>query len=208
MTTNDKYIKKYLLCVLVQSKFLIYQFISVVVFETINLLIAAMKFFYFQFPSVFLAQQKLQAVSSFLFIPCLRDKNIQMDDMALCKNTFLHLPTWCDAWQSVCAHMRSQIQRQRVILLLRNIVQFWLHWASYHVNVLTLYVALDSGSGRMLGAGGLTGVEGNQQESTALVEQQAGRWLPGLVLPITQKMDGVSLLPVKSDSRIILHTSS
>lgn len=60
----------------------------------------------------------------------------------------------------------------------------------------------------MLGAGGLTGVEGNQQESTALVEQQADRWLPGLVLPVTQKMDGVSLLPVKSDSRIMLHASS
>lgn len=62
--------------------------------------------------------------------------------------------------------------------------------------------------GRILGAGGLTGVEGNQQEATALVEQQADRWLPGLVLLVTQKMDGVSLFSVKLDSKNILHASS
>lgn len=42
---------------------------------------------------------------------------------------------------------------------------------------------------------GLQWVEGNQQGTRGLVEQQAGRWLAGLVLPVTQKMDVVSALP-------------
>lgn len=61
--------------------------------------------------------------------------------------------------------------------------------------MVTLYVVLDrSGGCQDVGGWGCTGVEGNQQGTTGLIEQQAGRWLAGLVLPVTQKMDGVSQL--------------